>query len=271
MINEIKKIAIEAGKKILEIYNSKDFCIETKSDSSPLTKADITSNEVIVNGLRDVNKRFDLKYPILSEEGKSIDYQERKIWSKYWLIDPLDGTKEFIKRNGEFTVNIALIENGVPVLGFVYVPVQDVLYYTQDNKAYKLNEATKGTRNQQLLDVRNMNSDELIVVASKSHLNKETKDIIDTVSVHFGKTEFCSFGSSLKLCKVADGSANFYPRIAPTMEWDTAAADAICRTAGCSVLDYENNKPVIYNKENLLNPYFYVTSNKKVQEIMETN
>lgn len=271
MINMIKTISINAGKKILDVYNSEEFSIEAKPDTSPLTQADIASNNIIISGLKGVNEQFNLNYPILSEESNSIDYLERKLWSKYWLIDPLDGTKEFIKRNGEFTVNIALIDNNIPVLGFVYVPVLDVLYYTQDNKAYKLTEASTGVNNVQLLNVYNDGSDSLTVVASKSHLNEETKKIIDTVTMYFKKTNFCSYGSSLKLCKVAEGSANFYPRIAPTMEWDTAAADAICRAAGCIVMNYDNNKPLVYNKENLLNPYFYVTSNKKVQEIMETN
>lgn len=270
MIDELKKISIDAGLKILEIYDKDDFGVINKDDDSPLTKADLASHNVIVNGLRELNSSYNFSYPILSEESKVVEYKERMNWNCYWLIDPLDGTKEFIKRNGEFTVNIALIKNGIPVIGFVYVPVHDTLYYNSEEGAFKIEQAKLDDAFVKKLDHSSEIKDSIRIVASKSHLNSETQNIIEKVNKSFKKTEFHSFGSSLKLCKVADGTADFYPRIAPTMEWDTAAADAICRAADCYVLNYETKQPLEYNKENLLNPYFYVTSSKKVLDIMET-
>jgi 3'(2'), 5'-bisphosphate nucleotidase len=250
MIFECLKIAKKAGEETLKIYE-KDFDVEFKDDKSPLTLADKKSHEIIVEGLEKISN-----YPILSEEGKEIPYNERKDWEYYWCIDPLDGTKEFIKKNGEFTINIALIHNGEPVLGVVYAPVIDVMYWAKKGEgAYKNGE--KLTKKPSHKPYK--------VVASKSHMNDETREFIEKL----GNFELVSKGSSLKLCMVADGSADIYPRIAPTMEWDTAAADAIVREVGKMTYIFDENfkidenlnakgNPLKYNKENLLNPYFVV-------------
>jgi len=244
-IKKIIKIAQKAGDEILRIYN-REFEINYKDDKSPLTEADKKSNEIICSELQ---KLFS-DIPILSEENKMIDYNERKNWEYYWCIDPLDGTKEFIKKNGEFTVNIGLIYKKEPILGVVYAPVIDALYYAKKNEGAYLN-------NKKLPLKENNNKNEIMyVVASKSHLSEETQKFIDKLETK--KIEQISKGSSLKLCMVAEGTADIYPRLAPTMEWDTAAADAIVREAGKMTYQYENNKPLVYNKENLLNPWFIV-------------
>ncbi|MGM5485308.1 MAG: 3'(2'),5'-bisphosphate nucleotidase CysQ [Nanobdellota archaeon] len=239
MIEDIKDIARKAGEKTLEIYN-KDFETEYKDDKSPLTEADLASNEVIVDGLKKISD-----HPILSEETKEVDHEERKGWDKFWLIDPLDGTKEFIKRNGEFTVNIALIEDGEPTFGVVYVPVKDQMYYSYNGKSYLDGEELPFGKER----------DNFVVVASRSHFNDETKEYIEKITSDY---ELISRGSSLKLCAVAEGSADIYPRLGPTMEWDTAAAHAVVRGAGREVYDVSTNKPLKYNKESLKNPFFVV-------------
>ena len=254
-LDDIKDIAFEAGRVIMEIYK-KDFSIEYKEDNSPLTKADLASNSIIVKRLKALNSKFKIQnltfndIPILSEEGKNIPYSERKEWEYYWCIDPIDGTKEFIKKNGEFTVNIALIYRDTPVLGVVYAPVLEDIYVAKRGEgAYK---------NAQKLPLK-INSTpkvKLKVVASKSHLSKETQEFIDSLKTK--EIEQVSKGSSLKLCMVAEGEADIYPRLAPTMEWDTAAAHAIVLEAGKKVAQFETKKPVVYNKENLLNPWFIV-------------
>lgn len=249
-LNPLLEIAKTAAKKaavsILDIYESGDFSVEAKSDDSPLTKADKASHLAIVAELEKTN------LPILSEEGRDIPYEERKDWEYFWMIDPLDGTKEFIKRNGEFTVNIALIHKGRPILGVVQVPVQNKLYYsTETQGAYlETDEITK-------LKVNHFSTSDskLKIVASRSHLNEDTQQFMD----QFDQPEIVSMGSSLKLIAVAEGKADLYPRYAPTMEWDTAAADAIVREAGGQVTIKESNTPVHYNKENLLNPHFLVS------------
>jgi 3'(2'), 5'-bisphosphate nucleotidase len=250
LIAKILELANRAGKEVLNIYE-KDFDVEFKNDNSPLTIADKKSHEIIVDGLRKLSK-----YPILSEEGKEIPYEERKNWEYYWCIDPLDGTKEFIKKNGEFTINIALIHNDEPILGVVYAPVINVLYYAKKGEgAYKNGKKLR----------KKSPTKPFRVVASKSHMNDETRNFIRKL----GEVELVSKGSSLKLCMVADGSADIYPRIAPTMEWDTAAADAIVREVGKMTYIFDENfeideelnvrgTPLKYNKENLLNPYFVV-------------
>ena len=244
------KAAIDAGVAILEIY-AKDFEVEFKADESPLTSADKAAHEIIVQALEAT------PYPVLSEESAEVAYEERKDWKTYWLVDPLDGTKEFIKKNGEFTVNIALIENGVPVMGVVYAPVLQTLYYglqaegmeqgawRTDKCAGKsvkeiLGSAVSLTRTS---DLRPPSSG-LRIVASRSHCNDETREFISDLEKKYGKAELVSSGSSLKLCMVADGSADIYPRIAPTMEWDTAAAHAVVKAAGGEVFEYDGNLPV---------------------------
>lgn len=244
-IDKIKNIAFEASKAILEIYN-KEFTIEYKDDKSPLTQADKKSNEIICNNLKALYPNI----PIMSEENKQVSYEERKNWEYYWCIDPIDGTKEFIKKNGEFTINIALINNNEPVLGVVYAPVIDKMYYAKKGEGAFLN-------GQKLpLKVNNTPKEKLYVVASKSHLSPETQEFINNLDTK--EIEQVSMGSSLKLCMVAEGSADIYPRLAPTMEWDTAAADAIVRESGKMTYQYDSDKPMVYNKKDLLNPWFVV-------------
>jgi len=250
-LNDIEAIALEAGNTIMEIYN-RDFSIEYKDDKSPLTEADLASNEVIIQALEKYN------LPIMSEEGKEIPYEERKDWEYYWCIDPIDGTKEFIKKNGEFTVNIALIHKDTPVLGVVYAPALGDMY-----KAKKGYGAFKN--DQKLpLEVNESPEKSLRVVASKSHLSEETQAFIDDVAKSTESIEQVSKGSSLKLVMVAEGSADIYPRLAPTMEWDTAAADAIVRESGKMTYQYDisisimTKTSIVYNKYDLLNPWFVV-------------
>lgn len=272
LIDELIKLSILAGDAIMEVYKRNDFHKQIKKDNSPLTEADLISHDCIVHGLNVINKKFNFDYPILSEESKSIAFEDRKKWSYYWLVDPLDGTKEFIKRNGEFTVNIALIENGKPIIGVVYAPVLDVLYWGDTRESIskkicgiKINEDIEKTLNPNINILNKVR-----IIASRSHLNEETKIVIKELQKKYEDCELLSSGSSLKLCKVAEGVADLYPRFAPTMEWDTAAADAVCRAAQCYVLSAENNEPLLYNKEQLLNPHFYVTSCNDIKIIMET-
>ena len=244
-IDDIKAIAQEAGKAIMEIY-VKDFDIEYKADNSPLTEADLKANEIICDSLQ----RLYPNIPIMSEENKQTEYETRKNWDYYWCIDPIDGTKEFIKKNDEFTVNIALIHKNKPVLGVVYAPAIDEMYSAKEGEG--------AFKNNQKLPLRTNNNplEKLHVVASKSHLSQETQEFIDALETKM--IVQVSKGSSLKLCMVATGEADIYPRLAPTMEWDTAAADAVVREAGKMTYNFENEESVVYNKENLLNPWFIV-------------
>lgn len=275
-IETIAAIAKEAGDAIMEIYN-RDFSIQYKDDASPLTEADLKSNDIITSKLRALDATFG-DIPILSEEGKEIPYEERKAWEYFWLIDPIDGTKEFIKKNGEFTVNIALIHKDIPVLGVVYAPALHEMYYAKEGEgAFKVtideNSITEDGRlhfaNAVKLPLcRNEHPEtRLTIVASKSHLTPETKAFIDQMTSHIEHPTFLSKGSSLKLVMVASGEADIYPRLAPTMEWDTAAADAIVRQSGKMTRQYtpaydatqpETMHPLVYNKESLLNPWFVV-------------
>jgi len=246
-IRDIIAIAQKAGNIIMEIY-AKDFNVEYKDDKSPLTEADQKANDVIVEGLNALS----LKFPILSEEGKEIPYEERKNWEYFWMVDPLDGTKEFIKKNDEFTVNIALIYQNSPVLGVVYAPALNEMYWAKQGEgAFKNGDRLPLHTNQHPEKL-------LRVVASKSHLSTETQAYIDDLAKVTESIKCVSKGSSLKLCMVAEGSADIYPRLAPTMEWDTAAADAIVREAGKMTFEYNTETQLIYNKENLLNPWLIV-------------
>ncbi len=244
-IKDVRNIAKEAGDAIMKIYK-KDFRIEYKDDSSPLTKADLVSNRIICDAL----EKLTPETPIMSEENKVIDYDVRKTWEYYWCIDPIDGTKEFIKKNGEFTVNIALIHKNTPVLGVVYAPALNAIYSAKQGEGAYLNGKKLP------LSSNTQRNEKLFVVASKSHLSVETQEFIDNLQTK--KIEQVSKGSSLKLCMVAEGSADIYPRLAPTMEWDTAAADAIVRESGKMTYQFETDTPLVYNKENLLNPWFVV-------------
>lgn len=250
-INELLKIAKEAalagGQEILKVYDSADFGVEMKSDNSPLTIADQKAHNKIMEFLLKTD------IPVLSEEGKSIDYSERKNWDRLWIVDPLDGTKEFIKKNGEFTVNIALIENGTPIMGVIYVPVKDILYYGDiENGAFKVEENS-------LIQLPVKKSSPVYkVVGSRSHMSEETEAYVNKLREEHNDVEMVSMGSSLKICLVAEGSANEYPRFAPTMEWDTAAGHAIVSSAGKKLIDWETKLEMKYNRENLLNNWFLV-------------
>ena len=236
---EIQDCLQESSSKIIEIYNEFDQSITYKPDNSPLTKADIVSHELIEKRLSSISS-----YPIISEESDNFYTKE----SKYWLVDPLDGTKEFISKNGEFTINIALIENRYPILGYVYSPIKKTLYVGGLNKgAFKVIDS-----NIEELSV-SPSQDPIRIVASRNHLNEETKKYIS----QFKNFTLLQAGSSIKLCMIAEGSADIYPRLAPTSEWDTAAAQAIVEGAGGSVQDLKN-KRFIYQKDNILNPHFIV-------------
>lgn len=247
IVKEVVEIARQAGQVILDIYKkSEGVEIERKSDNSPLTIADKAANKVICDGL----EKLDFQFPIISEENKEIPYSERKDYKYNWLVDPLDGTKEFIKRNGEFTVNIALIKSGQPVMGIVYAPVLDEMYWALKGEGAYLIKDGKETRIS--ASEFNMTDEGLRVVCSRSHLNQGTQDFVDALN----DPELVSKGSSLKFLILAKGEAELYPRIAPTMEWDTGAAQVVLEEAGGKVIDEETKQPLRYNKENLLNPFF---------------
>ncbi|MDG4949900.1 3'(2'),5'-bisphosphate nucleotidase CysQ [Weeksellaceae bacterium KMM 9724] len=251
-----QEAAIEAGREILKIYDT-DFEVDYKEDQSPLTQADQKSNQVIMSYLNT------LDIPIISEENQQLPYAERKDWKQFWLVDPLDGTKEFIKKNGEFTVNIALISDGIPVLGVIYVPVKKELFFGSEEAAFKmLNVESKADLDKvdKIQLQAKQPTSEVVVVASRSHLTLETEAFIDKIKNTEGVSsiETISAGSSLKICMVAEAKADVYPRYAPTMEWDVAAGHAICHAAGVKVLQAGTDQELIYNKENLLNPWFVV-------------
>jgi 3'(2'), 5'-bisphosphate nucleotidase len=242
--------AIEAAQlaslEILEVYNSGEFQAEAKGDNSPLTLADRKAHKKIAEILEPMG------LPFLSEEGKSIPYEERKNWSYFWLVDPLDGTKEFIKRNGEFTVNIALIHQSRPVLGVVAVPVTGEVFYSSPAGAFSLRDG-KTTSLEKRLPVE-ISQPGLRVVASRSHMDQETTDFIQKLT----DPGLVSKGSSLKFMLLANGQADIYPRFAPTMEWDTAAAHAIVNQVGMRVFQKGSEEELQYNKPDLLNPHFLV-------------
>ncbi|MCC6503142.1 MAG: 3'(2'),5'-bisphosphate nucleotidase CysQ [Deltaproteobacteria bacterium] len=248
LLGKIMALAIKAGEEIMNIY-SRDFSVEYKDDSSPLTEADKASHEIIDAGLRKIAPDI----PVISEEGEPIPYSERKSYRSLWLVDPLDGTKEFIKKNGEFTVNIALIEGSSPVLGVIYVPAKGVLYYGEKGKgAFKQERGDSPVKlKRTLLPV----GSPVRALVSRSHPSPEVADFLKAYNV----ASCVEAGSSLKFCLVAEGSADLYPRIGPTSEWDTAAGHAIAEAAGCLVATLDG-KPLTYNKESLLNPGFVVSA-----------
>ncbi len=248
-LQELLTIAIHAAEaasqEILKVYNSSDFEINVKDDNSPLTLADKKSHDTIERFLKQTN------LPILSEEGKSIPYETRRHWKHFWLIDPLDGTKEFIKRNGEFTVNIALIENQTPILGVVAVPVKgDVYYSCKGTGAYLKRPGFESPLAKRT--TADLSKKGLRIVASRSHMNEETENFIQKLD----SPELISAGSSLKFMLLASGAADVYPRFAPTMEWDTAAPHAILNETGLTVLKQNSDEELQYNKPDLLNPHF---------------
>lgn len=250
-MNELIQISIEAGQEIMKIY-VKDFNVELKADESPLTEADKAANSVIVNALKDLYPNI----PIISEENKLLEYEERKDWEWCWLVDPLDGTKEFIKKNGEFTVNIALIHQQTIVAGVVFVPATNKVFYAIKGQGAFLIE---NGSDPQLLRIRPLAEDGILkVVGSRSHNSKEVDEYVAELRKSYSEIEFVAAGSSLKFCLISEGKADVYPRLAPTMEWDTGAGQIVASEAGAEVLRFPEMTPLDYNKENLLNPHFIV-------------
>lgn len=257
MINKIIDAALRAGHAIMDIYThpDTDWQVERKADNSPLTLADKRSHQIIAEALKNTN------IPLLSEEGAHLPYDERKVWKRLWIVDPLDGTKEFLKRNDEFTVNIALVEKGVPVMGVVYAPAKHLLYYGEKGKgAYAaIVNGDEEIENLHAIPTKEAYLDRPYrIVASRSHLSAETESFINDLRKQHPDLEMVSAGSSLKICLVAEGKADVYPRLAPTMEWDTAAGHAVVLAAGKEVVYAADGAPLHYNKEDLHNPYFIV-------------
>lgn len=251
--------SLEAGEAIMSVYKQA-FEIEYKDDQSPLTEADLKANTII-------NRHLALtEIPVISEENKQIDFSKRKHWNSCWVVDPVDGTKEFIKRNGEFTVNIALVRQGQPICGVIYVPAEKTLYYAnvEENKAFKAEVDSHASSIDKVYALskpllpKETDTNSVQVVGSRSHMNEDTLNFVDDLKSKGLQVEIVSKGSSLKFCLVADGQADMYPRFAPTWEWDTAAGQAICNAVGIDVISQETGEPLVYNKQNLLNPYFLV-------------
>lgn len=246
--------ALDAGKAILKIYQA-PFDVEFKADRSPLTLADKNAHDIILDRMSATS------VPVLSEEGKIVPFDERRHWSELWLVDPLDGTKEFIKRNGEFTVNIAFVENGRAVFGVIYQPVTDMLYYGGDQSGGFM---LKGASVWNAEEIRHHSADlksqpppeKYTIIASRSHLSAETAHYIEAARKQYPDLECISSGSSLKLCLVAENKANVYPRFAPTMEWDTAAGHAILKSVGKNIYSQADAQELKYNKPDLRNDWF---------------
>ncbi len=269
-IQRVLQAVYAAGDAILEVYGRADLSVEHKADDSPLTAADRAAHEVLDAALRAT------PFPVLSEEGRSIPYSERSQWSALWVVDPLDGTKEFIKRNGEFTVNVALVHQGIPVFGIVFAPVPGWVfvghrtlgaYHAETALTWNELRARPAVRvEDQVNYTKPLPGSPLRVVASRSHNSPETEALLAHWEEKFGPVERVSMGSSLKLCWVALGKAEAYPRLAPTMEWDTAAGQAFAEAAGCSVRvvkraedgTFSWEEPLRYNRPDLLNPWFLV-------------
>lgn len=263
LLNMAINASLEASGAILEIYGSGDLQVEQKKDNSPLTRADRAAHTIISKHLG----RSGIE--ILSEEGQEIPFSERSQWKKLWIVDPLDGTKEFIKRNGEFTINIALVEAGIPVLGVIYVPVLKTLYFSERNSGAFIIEKSDlpegNIAGQELLKMaiplpRPSGKRPFTVVGSRSHMNDATQQFINEIRSQHEEIAIISRGSSLKLCQIAEGKADIYPRFAPTMEWDTAAGQALVEHAGGMVRDAETGNPLRYNRENLRNPWFIASA-----------
>jgi 3'(2'), 5'-bisphosphate nucleotidase len=261
LVETVLNAVYAAGAAILEVYGREDFAVENKADDSPLTAADRAAHRVLQAALEAT------PYPVLSEEGRAIPFEERSQWDALWVVDPLDGTKEFIKRNGEFTVNVALVNGGVPVFGVVYAPVLGWVFLG-DAQRGAFHATTPVTWEDLKADKlqREARQEAFRVVASRSHNSEATESLLARWEEKHGPLERVSMGSSLKICWVAAGRADAYPRLAPTMEWDTAAGQAVAEATGCSVLvvhqDAEGNlhwdKPLRYNRPDLLNPWFLV-------------
>jgi 3'(2'), 5'-bisphosphate nucleotidase len=259
LINVAMAAALKAGEAIMKVYVTA-FDVEIKDDNSPLTLADRSANDIILEMLRETN------LPVMSEEGAAVPYSERKNWKRFWMVDPLDGTKEFVKRNGEFTVNIALIEDGLALAGVIYAPAKNLFYVGwQGAGAWRLTNASFDDnytfyplpqKAEKLPCISRVGS--FHIVGSRSHMSPETTAFIEQMKAEYGVVELLSMGSSLKICLVAEGSADVYPRFAPTMEWDIAAGHAIAKAAGFELLDHFTGEEMRYNRENLLNNWFIV-------------
>ena len=257
----IFKIIKKAGKEILRVYKSDDFLVEIKSDETPLTIADKKSNQIILNGLKELFPEI----PILSEESKKIPYGKRKSWKYLWLVDPLDGTKEFIKKNGEFSINLALIKEHKSVFGLLYFPVSGLLYYAIKGKGvFKIDVNGKISKLPIVRTNKNDKKGLIRVTYSRSHCNQDTKDYIEKIKGYYQNVQLISVGSALKLAWLAEGKADIYPRLAPTMEWDIAAGQIILEESGGRLLEFYKKTPLIYNKEKLQNRWF-IASNNQVQ------
>ena len=257
LLLDVCNVSIEAGKEILNFYNN-DIEVTHKEDLSPLTKADLASNKIILESLTKLNSNI----PILSEESL-VDWSIRKNWKKYWLVDPLDGTKEFIKKNGEFTVNIALIENNNPILGVVYVPAKSLLYLAEKNKgSFKTNTKDKLENFEGIQKILvSSQTNRARVIGSRSHSNA-TFD--NWVKEKFPNAEIVQAGSSLKFCLIAEGEADIYPRFGPTSEWDIAAGHMIVNEAGGKIRTFQNDSIKYNTKENIINPEFYAIGKIKL-------
>jgi len=241
-------IARQAGKAIMQVYAG-TIDVENKSDNSPLTQADLAAHRIIEAGL----KQLTLDIPVLSEESADTPYATRSQWQRYWLVDPLDGTREFIKRNGEFTVNIALIEGSKATVGVVYAPAMDLLYYADENGAYKQQDGHEAVA----IQARELNPGDITIAGSRSHSDARLQKFVENIEKKLSPVKLIPMGSSLKICMVAEGAADLYPRLGLTSEWDTAAAQCVLEKAGGSLQDTQG-KPLLYNrKESLLNPEFF--------------
>ncbi|WP_042477391.1 3'(2'),5'-bisphosphate nucleotidase CysQ [Bacillus ndiopicus] len=267
-ILNIVNIAFKAGQEILDVYNTDTVNVEFKNDESPLTIADKKSHHLIYNQL--VNDYPHI--PVISEEGVIIDYAQRSHWKTAWLVDPLDGTKEFIKRNGEFTVNIGLIENGTPVLGVIYCPVLDSIYFASSEiGSYKLTDCTENLKEidteetllalSQKLPI-DTNRESFAIAVSRSHFSSDTEAYIQAKREQHQHVELVTSGSSIKMCLVAEGKVDVYPRLSYSMEWDTAAGEAIVKYSGGHVFNFTTKEPLQYNKPQLKNPFHIVTRSK---------
>lgn len=254
LVSEVAQIARRAGAAIMSVYdNVEEMPIELKDDQSPLTLADKAANDIIMSGL----VQLDEKFPVISEENKQIPYEERREYQRYWLVDPLDGTKEFLKKNGEFTVNIALVQQNVPVIGVVFVPALDELYWAIKGEGAYLE---KGGETKKLQAATfTMDDPGLNVVCSRSHMSDDTKKFVDNLI----EPNLVSKGSALKFLILAKGEAHVYPRLGPTMEWDTCPAQLVLEEAGGKIVDYETKASMVYNKESLLNHFFIAYGNVK--------
>lgn len=265
MINEyhhlqadVMAIAKEAGDVIMQIYST-DFSFEMKSDNSPLTQADIAAHEIIVARLRKLTPNI----PVLSEESNESDIDSRLSWQTYWLIDPLDGTREFLKRNGEFTVNIALIDQHQSVMGVVYAPVTGLTYYASKGRGAYKQELNLPA---QMINTKRLNLTQIIIAGSRSHSDERFQKFLHGVeTATLVKPKLISLGSSLKICLVAEGKADVYPRLGPTYEWDTAAGHCVLQEAGGDIVDMDATSLSYNTKSSLLNPHFFATAEKSQQ------